>query len=454
MAEEAERADRRRRFGTVIARRRGDGSVSAYLARYSSPVDGRRVQRSFGVRADADAWLRDEEMLVELSRRGVQEWVHPTVRERRRKAVEMTFGELADLYVQSHRRRDGSALRGGSLRNLRTDVGHLKDVFGDCRLTDITPERVSEWYFGEHDGLWVFQRCCQRLKAIMELACSDRLGAGMPLLERNPFILPVPPDPEPRSWSVPPLTGRQVAALYEAMPEYDRLSVLLAVLVGGMRIGEACALTVGDFDFDACTMEVNHSVCRGDEDAGPLRLGPVKSRHSKRVCVLPSVLVPLVREHIETRRDQDSPYVFQGAHTPILAPTTLGKHFRKARKEAGCPDATFRTLRVTHTTLLMQAGGTLREAMDSIGDSTQQVVLRHYTRTIPEHQRAVVGRMTVAMAGQSEQLQRILRIPAEAEDGGVTGTGTVVPGMPDITALMRVLSLLQERVSAGALPVS
>lgn len=38
-----------RRFGTIVARKRSDGSISAWLARYSSPVDGRRVQRSLKV---------------------------------------------------------------------------------------------------------------------------------------------------------------------------------------------------------------------------------------------------------------------------------------------------------------------------------------------------------------------------------------------------------------------
>lgn len=42
-----------RRFGTIVARKRSDGSISAWLARYSSPVDGRRVQRSFESVRDA-----------------------------------------------------------------------------------------------------------------------------------------------------------------------------------------------------------------------------------------------------------------------------------------------------------------------------------------------------------------------------------------------------------------
>lgn len=412
-------ADRRRRFGTVIARKRADGSVGAWLARYASPLDSsRRVQRSFRTTEDAEAWLNGEELLVNLHRRGVQDWTHPTERDRKARASTMRFAELADWYVETHRKPDGTTLTGAAKRNLRTDVGHLKSVFGGMRLADITPEAVSRWYFGPHDeGVWVFPRICQRLKAILDIACSDRFGTGVPLLESNPFVLPIPPDPEPKSWSVPPLTGPQLAALYESMPSYTRLSVLLAAWAGGMRIGEVCALRVEDFDLDARTMSVNHSVCRGDTDTGSLRLGPTKSSHSKRVCVLPDLLVPLVSEHVRDRLDQDSPYMFQGTRSPILPPQTLGNHFRRARVLAGCPTATFRTLRVTHTTLLMQSGGTVREAMDSIGDSTQEVVMRHYTRTVPEHQRQVVNRMAAGMMEDSADLRRILgAVQAMPED--------------------------------------
>lgn len=48
--------------------------------------------------------------------------------------------------------------------------------------------------------------------------------------------------------------------------------------------------------------------------------------------------------------------------------------------------------------------------MDNIGDSTQEVVMRHYTRTVQEHQRQVVNRMAVGMTSESEALQHILGV--------------------------------------------
>lgn len=178
-----------RRFGTIVARKRSDGSISAWLARYSSPVDGRRVQRSFESVRDAESWLAGEHELVEMHRRGLKQWVHPTDRDRREKAGSMTFDELADWYVDTHRKPDGTALRGAARRNLRTDVGHLKDVFGGMTVKQITPDVISKWYFGEHEeGEWVFPRMCQRLKAIMDVL-ADHLGdIGMEDRWDNPHV--------------------------------------------------------------------------------------------------------------------------------------------------------------------------------------------------------------------------------------------------------------------------
>lgn len=101
------------------------------------------MQRSFESVRDAESWLAGEHELVEMHRRGLKQWVHPTDRDRRKKAGSMTFDELADWYVDTHRKPDGTALRGAARRNLRTDVGHLKDVFGGMTLKQITPDVIS-----------------------------------------------------------------------------------------------------------------------------------------------------------------------------------------------------------------------------------------------------------------------------------------------------------------------
>lgn len=99
-------------------------------------------------------------------------------------------------------------------------------------------------------------------------------------------------------------------------------------------------------------------------------------------------------------------------------------------------------MRVTHTTLMLMAGGTVRETMDEIGDSTMQVVMQHYARTVPEHQRQVVNQIARTLAGDDAGLARTLRDePAQACGPGVR---------PELVAgIRRVLALIDDALDQG-----
>lgn len=50
--------------------------------------------------------------------------------------------------MRRHRRKDGAEIAGSTLRNLRNDIKHLKEAFGDVKLAELTEELVTEWYYG------------------------------------------------------------------------------------------------------------------------------------------------------------------------------------------------------------------------------------------------------------------------------------------------------------------
>lgn len=68
------------------------------------------------------------------------------------------------------------------------------------RLRDITPSMIQDWYEADHpEGRWAFKRECERLKAILTDASSPDIDGGPPIIDANPFRLPIPPDPEAAS---------------------------------------------------------------------------------------------------------------------------------------------------------------------------------------------------------------------------------------------------------------
>ena len=373
-----EKRKKRRQFGTVLLRRNPSGKAQTWIGRYA--YRGVRCQRSFGKdgRIQAQSWLEEEKLLVDLDRRDIQRWVPWSERRRKEMTSHLTFDQWADHYINTHRRKDGQPLTGTK----------------------------------PSDG-------------------------ASPLIETNPFMLPIPPDPDPKSWRVQPVDGETLRMLYTAMPAYTRIAVYLAAMVGGLRTGELCALQREDINLEGRTLTVRYSVNRGADDLGRSRLGRTKTPHSRRTCPIPDLIIPLLKEHLN-QLDPDNPMLLQARRGEVIAQTTLTSQLKRARERIGLHQAvTFRTLRVTHTTLLMQYGGTVREAMDEIGDQTMEVVLKHYARTIPEHRRLVVNRMAEAMAHDDHAPATTLKTP----DGTITD-----PANPD-TTYKRIRECLEELAS-------
>ena len=79
------------------------------------------------------------------------------------------------------------------------------------------------------------------------------------------------------------MTRQEIDTLVEGFPEYYRLSIHLALLVGGLRIGEVCGLQLRDIDLDHRLLYVRHSVTQGPDDlanTGSTRRRPRKATES------------------------------------------------------------------------------------------------------------------------------------------------------------------------------
>ena len=119
-----EKRKKRRQFGTVLLRRNPSGKTQTWIGRYT--YKGVRCQRSFGKdgRIQAQSWLEEEKLLVDLDRRDIQRWVPWSERRRKEMTSHLTFDQWADHYINTHRRKDGQPLTGSSKRNLRADAAH------------------------------------------------------------------------------------------------------------------------------------------------------------------------------------------------------------------------------------------------------------------------------------------------------------------------------------------
>lgn len=286
---------KRRKWGSVIVRRDTDGNPTSFQARYVNPLDPpKKVGRNFGLEYETEAykWLDEEHYLVTLHNKGIRQWVHPS---QRGAGTMPTFREYSKDYFDGYRKPDGSKLSGRSNRCNEIVLRRLNEAFGDTPLDRITRQMVDEWYVNARDELtaWTFEQAARTLKRVMLAAATEQADGTPPLIPASPCRYRVI-KPQSKRRDQPPVTADEINRLATLFPDYQRLALWLSLLVGGLRIGEVCALQLRDIDLENLQLHVRHSVNRGPDDRGKYQLCEPKTKSSKRVVPIPKPLAPLI----------------------------------------------------------------------------------------------------------------------------------------------------------------
>ena len=111
---------------------------------------------------------------------------------------------------------------------------------------------------------------------------------------------------------------------------------------------------------------------------GSFTITSPKSDAGIRDVAIPPHVVPLIEAHLAkyVGAERDS-LIFEtegGAH---LQPSTLQRHWYKARTAAGRPDLRFHDLRHSGAVLAAATGASLAELMARLGHSTPQAAMRY-----------------------------------------------------------------------------
>ena len=93
---------------------------------------------------------------------------------------------------------------------------------------------------------------------------------------------------------------------------------------------------------------------------------------------IPPHIIPLIEDHLAkyVGTDRDS-LLFPAENGGHLQPSTLYRHWYKARAAAGRPDLRWHDLRHSGAVLAAATGATLAELMARLGHSTPQAAMRY-----------------------------------------------------------------------------
>ena len=190
----------------------------------------------------------------------------------------------------------------------------------------------------------------------------------------------------------------ELAALIRALegnknPKRENTAhVLLLIAFTGMRLGEACALRLSDFDFVRNTVRIHATLERLPVENGgtaggakrkartALRLLPAKTASGEREIPIPEKLLARLKE-MAAENPPEAPLTTRD-------PRTLQNHFKKFLKAAGISkDAHIHTLRHTFATHSLSAGADLKTLSATLGPASTHTTLDLYVHPTFESKR-------------------------------------------------------------------
>lgn len=351
-----------RTFGTI--RKLPSGR---WQARYRGP-DGllRSAPSTFARKSEAVRWLT----LTEAELLG-GEWIDPD-------AARVPFTDYAATWISE---RPG--LRPKTIQLYRYLLRcYLAPGFAAQSVRGITEADVRRW---RADMLTAgatpvtTAKAYRLLKSIMATAADDGL------IRRNPCR--VRGAGSEKSPERPVLSVAQVYALADAAGPRYRLLVLLACFCG-LRWGELAALRRRDIDINAGTVRVSRQLT--EVNGRSLAFGPPKTDAGSRTVVIPSLILPDVRDHLDSHVEPEAEALVFASPSgmPLRHSNFRNRVWLPALAAAGLTGIHFHDLRHAGNLLIAQAGANLRELMERMGHSSSRAALI-YLHSTSDRQRTL-----------------------------------------------------------------
>lgn len=342
----------RRAFGTTRRHRSG-----RWGAEYTHPISRERVLpgKSFRTKAEALKWLATAE--VDLDR---GQLLDPT-------GTKMTFESYATTWLAGRNDlRPNTRLLYHYLLRI-----HLLPHLGKAQMGKIDPATIRGWHgaasAGTHSSVTI-AKAYRLLRQIMQAAVDDMMLRGNPCTLKNVAV-------ERSAERATPSIDETMRIAAAIKPDY-RLMVMLAA-VAGLRRGECLALLRRNLieNDGTWSVVVDASVVFVKGEAIHQ---PPKTSAGVRRLTLPSVLTPVVEEHLATCGPfKPDGMLFVDRRTGETPTPTVWRRVWLNARDAAEVQYTFHDLRHLAGTLNATAGASIRESMARMGHSSPRAALRY-----------------------------------------------------------------------------
>lgn len=338
-----------------------------WRARYRGP-DGHEHSQTFGLKVEAQRWLKDQETSMAQSR-----WVNPSL-------GRTTVEQWLERYLPTR----ASDLRPSSYERFESICRrHILPTFGHRTLESIRTDEVGQWAADLQDeekapsGRALLSRSAR--KAVQTFNAVMQGAVDSNFIGRNPVAAVKRPEDDgvERDW----MSAEQAVAVEAHLPVEFRVIVDLGFRCG-LRWGELTSLRRRAVDVRASTITVDTGSAR--MASGVVKTGSTKTKKGRRTVPVARSVMARVAAHLEefVAPSPDALVVSNRDGGPLSRQNFGRRVWRPTLEAAGLPETlTVHSMRHGYATALIAGGRDPKEVQEWCGHESVATTLRVYAHS-------------------------------------------------------------------------
>jgi integrase len=316
--------------------------------------DGKRKTKYHATQKVVRDWLSEQRRLVA---NGV--WASGS---------DQLFGDFLERYFQD---TVAARVRPQTLANYRRSArNQILPTLAKIKLSALRPEHLQSLYAnlsrsGLNSGTILIAH------GVIRQALQQAMAWG--LILRNPATLVRPP-----TWhSTPPrmLSPQELQKVLDATEGKWLHTLIVLAFTTGLRRGELLALKWDDIDLEKGTLHVHQGVVTVGTDT---HLTEPKTRLGTRRVTLPQMAIDELK-HYHATIARSNELLFPNRHGGLTDPDVVSTMWPDLMDKLGIERVTFHSLRHLHSTVLLEAGVSIKVLQERLGHAAASVALNTYS---------------------------------------------------------------------------
>lgn len=293
--------------------------------------------------------------------------------------IEKKFEEVLRLWLKSNQLKVKGATQTKYSYMIKK---HINPILGKKRISTLTVPTINDFLLeklnnGRLDGTGgLSQSYVKTMAIIIESAINFAVAEGYCHPFKNQIIKPSLVKKEMQILSV---SAQQHFESLAVNNINETITGIFIALYTGLRIGEVCALSWDDIDFDNQIIHVRHTISRIQINNGPcyetvLILDIPKTKASVRDIPISPLLLPVL---IHMKSQSVSNYVISTQQN-FTSTRTFDYRYKKLFRDFGLPKINFHSLRHTFATRCVEVGVDIKSLSQILGHSNVATTLNTY----------------------------------------------------------------------------